>query len=88
MNPPGTVFAYNNAGLVVAGRIIEVVTGSTYESAVQNLLLEPLQLTRTHYFSDQIIGLNVAASHNVVDGKAVVDTDFGPSREAATPPAR
>jgi CubicO group peptidase (beta-lactamase class C family) len=76
LNPPGAVFAYNNAGLVVAGRIIEVVTGSTYESAVQNLLLDPLQLSRTHYFSDQIIGLNVAASHNVVDGKAVVDTDF------------
>jgi CubicO group peptidase (beta-lactamase class C family) len=76
MNPPGAVFAYNNAGLVVAGRIIEVVTGSPYESVVQNLLIDPLQLSRTHYFSDQIIGLNVAASHNVVNGKAVVDTDF------------
>ena len=73
---PGTVFAYNNAGLVVAGRIIEVVTGSTYEAAVQNLLLDPLQLSATHYFTDQIIGLNVAASHNVVDGKPVVDTGF------------
>jgi CubicO group peptidase (beta-lactamase class C family) len=73
---PGDVFAYNNAGLVVTGRIIEVVTGSSYEAAVQNLLLDPLQLDRTHYFSDQIIGLNVAASHNVVDGKPVVDTGF------------
>src|SRR5690348_5478267 len=76
LTPPGTVFAYNNAGLVVAGRIIEVVTGSTYESAVQKLLLEPLQLGHTHYFSDQIIGLNVAASHNVVDAKPVADTGF------------
>lgn len=76
LNPPGSVFAYNNAGLVVAGRIIEVVTGSTYEAAVQALLLDPLQLDHTHYFSDQIIGLNVAAAHDVVDGKAVVDTGF------------
>jgi CubicO group peptidase (beta-lactamase class C family) len=76
LTPPSAVFAYNNAGLVVAGRIIEVVTGSTYESAVQKLLLEPLQLGHTHYFSDQIIGLNVAASHKVVDGKPVVDTGF------------
>lgn len=76
LNPPGAVFAYNNAGLVVAGRIIEVVTGSTYESAMQNLLLDPLQLGHTHYFSDQIIGLNVAVAHNVVDGKPVVDTGF------------
>jgi CubicO group peptidase (beta-lactamase class C family) len=76
LTPPGTVFAYNNTGLVVAGRIIEVVTASTYESAVQKLLLEPLQLGNTRYFSDQIVGLNVAASHNVVDGKPVVDTGF------------
>jgi hypothetical protein len=70
------VFAYNNSGLVVAGRIVELVAGTTYESAVKNLLLDPLQLVHTHYFSDQIIGLNVAASHNVVDGKPVVDTGF------------
>ncbi|OBF90719.1 penicillin-binding protein [Mycobacterium sp. 852002-51152_SCH6134967] len=76
LTPPGTVFAYNNAGLVVAGRIIEVVTGSTYEAAVQSLLLDPLELTHTRYFSDQIIGFNIAASHNVVDGKPVVDNGF------------
>jgi hypothetical protein len=33
-------------------------------------------LSHTRFFSDQIIGLNVAASHNVVDGKPVVDTGF------------
>lgn len=76
VSAPGSVFAYNNAGVVVAGRIIEVVTGSTYETAMQNLLLDPLELKSTHYFSDQIVGLNVAASHNVVDGKPVVDTSL------------
>jgi CubicO group peptidase (beta-lactamase class C family) len=76
LTPPGAVFAYNNSALPVAGRIIEVVTGSTYEAAVQNLLLDPLELRRTRYFSDKIIDLDVAASHNVVDGKAVVDTGF------------
>ncbi|WP_054248265.1 serine hydrolase domain-containing protein [Rhodococcus opacus] len=74
--PPGTVFAYNNAGLVVAGRIVEVVTGSVYEDAVQKMLLDPLELSHTHFFSDQIIGRNIAASHNVDDGKAVVDPGF------------
>ena len=51
-------------------------TGSAYEDAVQELLLDPLELSRTRFFSDQIIGLNVAAAHNNVDGKAVVDTGF------------
>ncbi|QSE86145.1 serine hydrolase domain-containing protein [Rhodococcus koreensis] len=73
---PGTVFAYNNAGLVVAGRIVEVVTGSVYEDAVQKMLLDPLELSHTRFFSDQIVGRNIAASHNVDDGKAVVDPGF------------
>ncbi|MGW2663918.1 serine hydrolase domain-containing protein [Nocardia tengchongensis] len=74
--PPGAVFAYNNAGLVVAGRIVEVVTGSVYEDAVRTMLLDPLGLRHTQFFSDQIIGLDIAASHSVIDGRAVVDTGF------------
>lgn len=74
MTALGSVFAYNNAGLVVAGRIIEVVTGSPYEIAVQQLVVTPLELSRTRYFSDEIVGFNVAAPHSVVDGKPVVDT--------------
>src|SRR5258708_1066987 len=66
---PGAVLAYNNAGLVVA-------TGSTLEEGMENLLLDPRQLSSTRYFTDQIIGLNVAASRNVIDGKPVVDTGF------------
>lgn len=76
LNPPGAVFAYNNAGLAVAGRIVEVVSGTTYESAVQNLLLNPLELGHTHFFTEKLTGLSVAAPHNVVDGKPVVDNGF------------
>lgn len=76
LTPPGTVFAYNNSSLVVAGRIVELVAGTTYESAVQKLVLDPLRLTHTRYFSDQIIGLNVAAPHAVVDGRPIVETGF------------
>lgn len=74
--PPGAVFAYNNAGLVVAGRIIEVVTGMTFEAAVQSLLLDPLQLNSTYCYTDELIGHNIAASHDVVDGKPVVNVDL------------
>lgn len=81
----GTEFAYNNAALVLAGRIIEVATGKTYEAAIQNLVLDPLKLSSTHFFTDQIIGLNVAASHNVVDGKPVVDTKFWPFPRSCNP---
>jgi hypothetical protein len=85
VSAPGTVFAYNNAGLVVAGRIIEVVSASTFETVMQDLLLDPLELSSTHYVTEQIIGLNVAASHKVVDGKPVIDSDFWPVPRSLDP---
>jgi CubicO group peptidase (beta-lactamase class C family) len=71
--PVGKVFAYNNAALVLAGRVIEAVTGSTYEEAVRELVLDPLRLNHSRFFSDEIIGFNVAASHNLVSGEPAVD---------------
>ena len=78
LTPPGTTFAYNNAAIDVAGRIIEVVNGSTYEAAVKKLLLEPLGLTHSRFFGDEIVGFNVAASHKLVKCKPVVDPALWP----------
>jgi CubicO group peptidase (beta-lactamase class C family) len=76
LTPLGTVFAYNNAAVALAGRVLEAATGSTYERAVRDLLLEPLGLTHSRFFSDEIVGFNVAASHAVVDGQPVVAPAF------------
>ncbi|MCX4999895.1 serine hydrolase domain-containing protein [Streptomyces longwoodensis] len=76
LNAPGKVFAYNNAALCVAGRIIEVVTGTTYEAAVRDLVIDPLGLDHTRFSTDQIVGFGVAAPHDVVDGKAVLEPSF------------
>jgi CubicO group peptidase (beta-lactamase class C family) len=72
----GEVFSYNNAALGVAGRVVEVVAGMPYEQAVRELLIDPLGLAHSRFFTDEIIGFNVAAPHNVVDGRAVVDPSF------------
>lgn len=71
LTPSGTQFAYNNTALDVAGRVIEVVTDQPYEEAVRSLLLDPLQLSRTRFFTDELAGYPIAGSHNVVDGRAV-----------------
>jgi CubicO group peptidase (beta-lactamase class C family) len=76
LTPPGTVFAYNNAAVELAGRVIEVVTGTTYEMAVRSLLVDPLGLDHTRFFTDEIIGFNVAASHTVVNGTTTVVPDY------------
>jgi len=75
LTPPGTQFAYNNAAVALAGRVIQVVTGVPYEDAVRALLIDPLGLAHSRFFTDEIVGFNVAASHLVADGKAVVSTD-------------
>ncbi len=40
--PPGTDFSYSNAGYVAAGRLIETVTGMSWQEAVRSVLLDPL----------------------------------------------
>jgi CubicO group peptidase (beta-lactamase class C family) len=74
--PVGEAFAYNNAAILLAGRVIEAVTGSTYEEVVRKLVLDPLRLRHSRFFSDEIIGFNLAASHNIVKGKPVVDASI------------
>ena len=39
-NAPGTAFAYSNFGYCVLGRVIEAVTGETYEDHVRNSILD------------------------------------------------
>ncbi len=43
---PGTKYAYSNFGYCVLGRIIEKVTGKSYESYVREAVLAPLGITR------------------------------------------
>jgi CubicO group peptidase (beta-lactamase class C family) len=45
--PPGTGFSYSNIGYVLAGHLIEVVTGMTWWEAVESILLRPLGIEAT-----------------------------------------
>lgn len=69
--PVGLTFAYNNAAIGVAGRVIEKVTGETFESSVQSLVLDPLGMTRSSYFPSQLGKGDVAIPHAVKNGVAV-----------------
>jgi CubicO group peptidase (beta-lactamase class C family) len=78
MTPPGQVFAYNNAAVCLAGRVIEAVADRPFEDAVREQLLAPLGLDHTFYFSDEIVGFNVAASHALIDGTPSVQPALWP----------
>ncbi|MEO7234106.1 MAG: serine hydrolase domain-containing protein [Lapillicoccus sp.] len=76
LTPLGSTEFYQNAGVAVAGRIVEVVHGTAYEKAVRDLVLDPLGLDHTRFFTEDLVGYSLAASHSVVDGKARLDTGF------------
>lgn len=55
--------SYSQSGFNLAGRIIENVTGQTYEQAVAALLLEPLGLGGTHFDRDAVMTRRFAVGH-------------------------
>ncbi|MEU4691615.1 serine hydrolase domain-containing protein [Actinoplanes sp. NPDC023714] len=60
---PGRLFSYNNAALSVTGRLLEVVTGKTYEQAIGDLLLRPVSLRRSGFDITRIAGARMAVPH-------------------------
>jgi CubicO group peptidase (beta-lactamase class C family) len=63
LTPLGAVWAYNNAGFYVAGRVIEAVTGSPYEAALRELVLDPLGLEHSFFFPDEVMTYRFATGH-------------------------
>jgi CubicO group peptidase (beta-lactamase class C family) len=62
--PPGARASYSQAGFDVIGRIIEKVTGTTYEQATAALLFEPLELSHSHFLRDEVMTRRFAVGHN------------------------
>ncbi len=61
--PPGQHTSYNNGALLVAGRVLEVLTGSTYEQAVTDLVLTPLAMTSTFFLPWEAAHRRAAVGH-------------------------
>jgi CubicO group peptidase (beta-lactamase class C family) len=61
--PLGQIWSYNNAAFYLAGRVIEAVTGQTYEAAAQELVLGPLGMHMSYFFAADAITHRVAVGH-------------------------
>ncbi|HYD88698.1 MAG TPA: serine hydrolase domain-containing protein [Vitreimonas sp.] len=66
--PPGTRFDYNNADYFVLGRIIERLTGLSYEEALRTRILEPLGLRDTGLLHWDAITPRLASTYFYSDG--------------------
>jgi CubicO group peptidase (beta-lactamase class C family) len=60
---PGTIWSYSNSGYSVLGRLVEVVTGTSYEEALRTRLFAPLGLRHTVSFPEDAIVHPVAVGH-------------------------
>lgn len=67
ITPLGQVWSYNNANYYLAGRLIEIVTGQTYEAATHALVLAPLGMTRSFFLPQDVITHRFAVGHIVRD---------------------
>ena len=74
--PFGQVWSYNNSGYYLAGRVIEVASGRPYETAVKELVFDPLGMTRSVFFAADAIVHRVAVGHHTRDGKTAVATPW------------
>jgi CubicO group peptidase (beta-lactamase class C family) len=74
---PGFVGVYNNAAFVLAGRVIEMVTGDTYEAAAQSLVLDPMGLNDSLFDPAAVMLRRFAVGHTVhPDGRVIVTSPW------------
>ena len=77
--PPGKAWSYNNAGFSIAGRVIEVVTGTSINQAIRDLVFTPLGLEHAGTTVGEFIVQRFAAGHTTRDGKTTLQRPFSPS---------
>jgi len=76
-HPLGATWSYCNSGFSLLGRVIEKITGKTWDAAMAELLFRPLGLTHTVTLPEEAILHGAAVGHVDVDGEQVVTPAWG-----------
>ncbi len=80
--PLGELWSYNNAGFYIAGRVIEKITGQSFEAAMQERVLTPLGMTHTFYFPWDLMTHRFVVGHEVIREAATVARPWYIARNA------
>ncbi|MFI6154093.1 serine hydrolase domain-containing protein [Kitasatospora sp. NPDC051170] len=62
-NPPGATMSYSSTAYNVLGRIVEVVTGRTWDEALKELLCDPMGLHQTMTLPEEVLRFRAAMGH-------------------------
>ncbi len=68
-HPLGATWSYCNSGFSLAGRVIEKITGQTWDEAMRDRVYTPLGLTHTATLPEEVL-LHAAAVGHVAEGDA------------------
>jgi dipeptidyl aminopeptidase/acylaminoacyl peptidase/CubicO group peptidase (beta-lactamase class C family) len=82
VSPLGAFGSYNNASFSLAGRVVEKVTGGTYEAALAELLLRPLGLEHSFLVPADVMSRRFAVGHTERDGQLRVARPWRLTRAA------
>jgi CubicO group peptidase (beta-lactamase class C family) len=80
--PVGELWAYNNAGFALAGRVIEVLAGKPFEDVVRERVFEPLELTSSSYWPWEVMTERFAVGHHADGDKVEVARPWPVGRSA------
>jgi dipeptidyl aminopeptidase/acylaminoacyl peptidase/CubicO group peptidase (beta-lactamase class C family) len=82
-HPLGATWSYCNSGFSVAGRVIEKLTGGTWDAAIRERLVGPLGMERTGTLPEEALLHRAAVGHIEIEGEIVrAPAAFGLFRSA------
>ncbi|ADB49451.1 serine hydrolase domain-containing protein [Conexibacter woesei] len=67
--PLGATTSYCNSGFVIAGRIVELLTGQSWDDALASRLVAPLGVSRTFTQPEDVLRFRSALGHMEQDGE-------------------
>jgi CubicO group peptidase (beta-lactamase class C family) len=70
---PGTQWAYSSSGIAVLGRVIEVVSGQSYESFMQQRVFQPLEMEDSSFFTNRAKIARIPTMYNLEKGHLIKD---------------
>ena len=80
--PMDSHYSYNNAAFYLLGRLIEVVTGTTFEQAMAELVFAPLGIADAYFQASDVLVHRFAVGHATRDGIPFVATPWALPRAA------
>lgn len=71
LHPLGETFSYCNSGFDLAGRVVEKVTGKTWDQVLRERIISPLGLARTGTLPEEALLYDAALGHDRDDDGAL-----------------